>query len=191
MANRKRMTDKVFDKVDFKAEPLQLGEYEDCEFRNCDLSKADLSDMVFIGCCFKDTNLSMAKLGRASFQEVLFEGCKMVGLHFEDALPFLVAPEFIHCILDLSSFTSVKLPKVKFKDSELKEVDFSEADLSGCVFDHCNLDRAIFDRTNLTRANFSNAINYSLDPGKNMVKKAVFSLNGLPGLLGKYDIVVS
>jgi uncharacterized protein YjbI with pentapeptide repeats len=79
---------------------------------------------------------------------------------------------------------------VKFKDSELKEVDFSEADLSGCVFDHCNLDRAIFDRTNLTRANFSNAINYSLDPGKNTVKKAVFSLNGLPGLLGKYDIVV-
>jgi uncharacterized protein YjbI with pentapeptide repeats len=102
-----------------------------------------------------------------------------------------VAPEFINCILDLSSFTSVKLPKVKFKDSELKEVDFSEADLSGCVFDHCNLDRAIFDRTNLTRANFSNAINYSLDPGKNMVKKAVFSLNGLPGLLGKYDIVIS
>jgi fluoroquinolone resistance protein len=191
MANRKRMTDKVFDKVDFSAEPLQPGEYEDCEFRNCDLSKADLSDMVFIGCRFKDTNLSMAKLGRASFQEVLFEGCKMVGLHFEDALPFLMPPEFTHCILDLSSFTSVKLPKVKFKYSDLKEVDFSEADLSGCVFDHCNLDRAIFDRTNLTRANFSNAFHYALDPGKNMVKKAVFSLNGLPGLLGKYDIVIS
>lgn len=184
------MTDKVFDKIDFNVEPLPAGEYEDCAFRSCDFSNADLSGMVFIGCRFKDTNLSMAKLSRASFREVVFEGCKMVGLHFEDALPFLVPPEFTNCILDLSSFTSVKLPRVKFERCDVKEVDFSEADLSGCMFDHCNVERAIFDRTNLTMANFSTAFNYSLDPGKNMVKKAIFSLSGLPGLLDRYDIVI-
>jgi fluoroquinolone resistance protein len=90
------MVDKLFDKVDFGAAPLPAGEYEDCEFRNCNLSNADLSDMVFIGCRFRDTNLSMAKLSRASFREVVFEGCKMVGLHFEEAIPFLVPPDFVN-----------------------------------------------------------------------------------------------
>ncbi len=185
------MLDEIFDKVDFKAAPLQAGEYEDCIFRNCDLANVDLSDKVFMGCQFKETNLSMAKLSRASFREVVFEGCKMVGLHFDDCIPFIYPPEFENCVLNLSSFTALKIPKTKFKNCELKEVDFSEADLTGCVFDHCNVERAIFDRTNLTRANFSTAFNYSLDPGKNMVKKAIFSLSGLPGLLDKYDIVIS
>jgi uncharacterized protein YjbI with pentapeptide repeats len=184
------MLDKIFDKVDFAVTPLQAGEYEECEFRNCDLSHADLSGFVFIGCRFKDTNLSMAKLSRTSFREVVFEGCKMVGLHFEDCIAFMYPPEFKSCMLDLSSFTAVKIPNTKFIHCEMKEVDFTQADLSGSAFDHCNLDRAIFEKCNLTRADFSAAVNYTLDPGKNILKKTVFSLVGLPGLLNQFDIVV-
>ena len=85
----------------------------------------------------------------------------------------------------------VKLKKTVFKDCTLTEADFSEADLSAAIFDHCDLARATFDHTNLEKADFRTAVNYSIDPEKNKIKKAKFSQTGIAGLLDKYDIDIS
>jgi len=184
------MVDHQFDKVDFKATPLQAGEYENCVFLNCDLSGADLSGLIFIACRFKDSNLSMARLGRASFREVVFEGCKMVGLHFEDALPFLVPPEFINCDLGVSSFVEVKLPGVRFSHCQLQEVDFTGAHLAGAIFEKSDLHRAVFSGTHLEKADFRSALHYSIDPTRNKVRKARFSLDGAIGLLDQFNVII-
>jgi len=42
----------------------------------------------------------------------------------------------------------------------------------------------------LEKADFREATNYFIDPEKNRIKKAKFSLNGLPGLLIPYDIII-
>ncbi len=184
------MIDQQFDKIDFTVAPLQAGEYEDCAFLNCDLSGADLADTVFIGCRFKDCNLSMAKLSRASFREVVFEGCKMVGLHFEDALPFMVPPDFINCDLGVSSFVEMELPGVRFSHCQLHEVDFTGAQLNGAVFEKSDLQRAIFSGTNLEKGDFRTALHYSIDPTRNKVRKARFSLEGSIGLLDQFNVII-
>lgn len=186
----KQVEDNLFDKVDFRARPLPLGEYEACVFRNCDLSNADLSGMVFIDCRFIECNLSMAKLSRASFREVVFDGCKMMGLHFEDALPFLVPPVFLNCDLRISSFFEIKAQKVTFIKCQLHEVDFTGANLSEAIFEDSDLLGTIFSGTNLEKADFRTSRHFSIDPTKNKVQKAKFSLEGAVGLLDQFKVII-
>ena len=91
----------------------------------------------------------------------------------------------------LASFYKLNLKKTRFINCDLQEVDFVETDLSGALFTNCNLGRAVFERTNLTQADFSSAYNYSLDPESNKIAKARFSMTGLPGLLDKYNIIIT
>jgi uncharacterized protein YjbI with pentapeptide repeats len=72
----------------------------------------------------------------------------------------------------------------------LKEVDFTEADLTEVKFADCNLTDALFDRSVLEKADFTSAVHYRIDPNINQIKKAKFSLEGLPGLLSAYQIEI-
>jgi uncharacterized protein YjbI with pentapeptide repeats len=112
----------------------------------------------------------------------------MLGLHFHNCNEFLFSVSFESCIVNLSSFHKLKLKKTRFVNSSFHEADFSEADLSQSTLDNCDLARAIFDGTNLERTDLRTAYNYSIDPKLNKIKKAKFSLQGVAGLLYKYDI---
>lgn len=70
-------------------------------------------------------------------------------------------------------------------------MDFIESDLTGSVFDNCDLNGAKFENTVLDKVDFRMAFNYTINPELNRVKKAQFSLAGLPGLLTRYDILVT
>ena len=72
----------------------------------------------------------------------------------------------------------------------MQETDFAECDLTEAVFNNCDLMNAIFDSTILIKADLRTAFNFSINPEQNNIKKAKFSINGLPGLLGKYDIEI-
>jgi uncharacterized protein YjbI with pentapeptide repeats len=65
-----------------------------------------------------------------------------------------------------------------------------KSDLTEALFDNCNLRLTVFSETIANKADFSTSYNYTIDPEKNKIKKAKFSLDGLVGLLAKYDIVV-
>ena len=82
------------------------------------------------------------------------------------------------------------MPKTKFNSCSLKEANFTNSDLSVSVFDNCNLDNAIFNDTQLKEVNFLTAYNYKIDPEFNPMKKAKFSVQGIAGLLDKYDIKI-
>jgi len=184
------MTDRAYENINFREKPFASGEYENCDFINCDLAEVDLSGFIFIECRFSKSNLTNAKLSQTSFREVKFQDCKMVGLRFEECLPFLVPPEFDSCILHLSSFIEMKLQKIRFVACDLQEVDFSCADLTGAEFILSDLNGAVFDNTNLEKSDLSSAYHYSIDPDKNRIRKAVFSVDGLPGLVAKYGIMI-
>lgn len=180
--------DKIFEKPDFSKEELLKGEYENCTFINCDLSGKDLSAINFSDCVFDNCNISMAKLEGTGLKNCSFKKCKLLGLRFDTCSDFLFEVSFDNCILDLSSFYKRKLKKTTFNNTSIKEVDFSSADLSNAVFDHCDMLGALFDDTILERTDFRLAYNYSINPETNRIKKAKFSVNGLSGLLHKYDI---
>jgi fluoroquinolone resistance protein len=178
-------TDAQFDNIDH---PLEKGEYEQCRFTRCDLPAAELSGIVFIDCVFERCNLSMADTARTTFRDVLFKDCKLWGIHFEKCSEYGLAFRFEGCSLNHSSFFGTKLPKMSFWDSQLREVDFTDCDLKDAVFDKCDLTDATFENTNLEKVDFRSAEHYSINPERNKLKRAKFSLTGLPGLLTKYDI---
>jgi uncharacterized protein YjbI with pentapeptide repeats len=77
-----------------------------------------------------------------------------------------------------------------FKNCTMHEVDFTETELMNAKFIDCDLKRTIFSRTNLEKADFQFAENYSIDSENNRVRGAIFSLEGVVGLLDKYGVKV-
>jgi fluoroquinolone resistance protein len=73
---------------------------------------------------------------------------------------------------------------------QLREVDFVECDLTNSLFERCDLLSAMFDGTTLEGSDLRTAQNFSIDPELNRVKKAKFSVDGLPGLLNKYNLII-
>jgi uncharacterized protein YjbI with pentapeptide repeats len=72
----------------------------------------------------------------------------------------------------------------------MQSVDFTKCNLSAAVFDDCDLHNAIITNSNLEKADFRRAINFSIDPEKNNLKGALFSLHTVEGLLSKYNIKI-
>ena len=183
--------DQTFRQVDYTASPLPKGNYEACEFIDCNFSKADLSHVVFIDCSFHECDMSMAKVHEAAFRNAQFKDCKLLGIHFDHCNEFLFEVAFDNCRLDLASFYQRALPKTDFTACSLKEADFVEADLRECSFARSDLSGAVFERTKLEKADFRGALNYNIDLEINSVGKARFSRDGLHGLLGKYNLKIS
>ncbi|MFA6058534.1 MAG: pentapeptide repeat-containing protein [Taibaiella sp.] len=182
--------ERTFDKVIFVQQPLATGEYEGCTFNQCDFSGIDLSNVVFSDCTFSGCNLSMVKLAKTAFREVIFKDCKMLGLHFDTCNPFGLSFRFEHCTLNHSSFYQAKIKKTVFNNVQLHEADFTDCDLSQSIFSNCDFSGATFDNTNIEKADLRTSFNYSIDPEKNKIKKARFSIPGVIGLLDKYGIEI-
>lgn len=182
--------DTNFEKIIHAETPMNKGEYENCHFINCDFSNADFSKFRFLDCEFQDCNLSLMKCHQAIFQDVIFEKCKMLGVRFDTCNEFGLHFSFEQCQLNHASFYQRKLKKISFSHCSLEEVDFSMSDLSQASFASCNLSKAVFEHTNLEKADFSSALNFSIDPEKNQVKGAKFSVWNLAGLLEKYQLKI-
>ena len=164
--------------------------YEQCKFVSCNFVETDLSSTEFIGCTFDSCNMALIKLANAGLKTVVFSNCKLIGVDFNQCADFLFNVRFNRCLLDYSSFMRKKMRKTLFNECSMIETNFSDCDLSEAVFDMCNMSGTIFSKTNLGKANFYTSQHYSIDPTNNIVKKAVFSVNGVIGLLHKFDIVI-
>jgi uncharacterized protein YjbI with pentapeptide repeats len=179
--------DRTFTKVNTE-EVTNYKQFEHCRFVNCDFSYANLGGIVFMDCRFDECNLSVVKLSDTGIQNVVFKYCKLSGADFSKSRDFLFEAGFDNCILDNAIFYKKKNKGAKFINCSMIETDFTEADLTNTEFDSCNLSRAFFDRTILKNADFRTSYNFTIDPDNNDIKKARFSVNGLPGLLTRYDI---
>jgi uncharacterized protein YjbI with pentapeptide repeats len=184
------LEDQTFTKLTANNPIFACRQFEYCKFVGCDLSGANLSNILFIECAFEDCNLSMANVSGTGLQNIRFKHCKLSGVNFSKSQDFLMEMRFYDCILDNAIFYQKKNKKAVFKDCSMIETDLTEADLTDCKFDNCNLQRAFFDRTILKNADLSTSYNFIIDPDNNDIKKAKFSVHGLPGLLAKYGIEI-
>lgn len=87
-------------------------------------------------------------------------------------------------------FYKIKLEQTTFKNSKLHEIIYSECNLKNSIFDGCDLFRTTFEHSILEGADFRTSFNYSINPDNNRIKKALFSRDGVVGLLDQYDIIV-
>ena len=188
--NQELIEQQLFAKQDFTETPLPKGEYDTCNFRDCNFAGTDLSGIRFLDCTFAGCDLSNVKVNKSSFRETRFKDCKMLGFRFDSCDQLGMTVRFEKCQLDHSSFYQVKLNHTIFRETSLQDVDFSEADLRNTILDKCDLLNASFNHTNLERANLSSAINYTLDPENNRIGGAKFSHPSVLGLLSKYQIEI-
>lgn len=166
-------------------------DFEQCTFRNLDLSRTSLSGANFINCRFDACVLTQAEVKNAKLYDVSFASCKLMYVDFGTCNPFGFHVDFEDCQLDYAIFLDRKLKKSRFVDCSLREVQFLNCDLTGTVFGRCNLELARFEKNNLSQVDFSSSYNLGLDPDENKLKKARFSLHNLPGLLKKYDLIIT
>ncbi|MDT3404708.1 pentapeptide repeat-containing protein [Mucilaginibacter terrae] len=181
---------KIFEKITYTGQIINGREFQECAFKQCDLSESNFGNNKFIDCVFEGCNLSMLKLANATLSNVVFKDCKILGVNFHECSDFLFSVEFDNCVLDYASFAGKKMPKTKFNRSSVKEVSFIQANLSGSKFADCDLDRALFNRTDLTAVDFSTAKNFDIDPEINTLKKATFAADSLRGLLTRHQIKI-
>ncbi|HAN76260.1 MAG TPA: hypothetical protein DCQ31_00050 [Bacteroidales bacterium] len=188
--DKKYIEDSKFESKNFSEEMVYTTTFENCSFANCNFANSDLTNSEFIDCTFDNCDISLAKLVNTALRDVKFNQCKMLGLHFENCNTFVFSVEFTGCRLNLSSFYTLNLKLVKFNACSLLEVDFTKCNLSGLALGNCELLGAVFDDSNLEKTDFRTATNYTIDPEKNRIRKAKFSLPHIIGLLSKYDIEI-
>jgi len=180
----------VFDKINYAESSLTGKQFTDCNFTNCDFSNCNMAYNTFADCIFDGCNLAMIRLNSTTLNNVVFKNCKVLGVNFSEAIDFLFNVTFEVSVLDYASFARKKMLKTRFHKSSLKEVSFTQTNISGSLFDDCDLLGAIFNKSDLTAANFSTSYNFRIDPELNNIKKAIFSFEGVMGLLAKYQIKV-
>jgi len=174
----------------YQREEVNFKEFEQCTFRNCDFTVCNFIAVTFIDCHFYNCNFNGAKINHVALRTVGFYHCQMKEVNFSmcDKLIFEIA--FTDCVLDFSKFYTLNIKDTVFKNCSLIAVDFMSADLTSVVFDACDLHRSEFEKAIAIKANFKTSFNYSIDPQKTKIKKAIFSLNQVKGLLFKQDIIV-
>lgn len=184
------IANKKFEGIDFREEPFIIAEYEQCNFIKCNFQGIDIRRSVFIDVAFDQCDMGIIKIDKASFREVKFLSCKMMGTYFEHVNPFGLSVQFLDTNLDHASFYKSVMRKTLFRNCSLKEADFSNADLTESIFDNCDLDRAQFNNTVLIKSDFRTAYHYSMDPSLNKIKHSKHSYPSVLGLLHQFDVQI-
>lgn len=169
---------------------LNFKEFERCTFNNCTFSACNFMDVTFIDCVFKDCNFDGARINHVGLRTVTFNQCTIKEVNFAMCSKLIFEVRFNDCVLDFSKFYTLKIKGTPFINCSLMAVDFMAADLTEVLFENCDLYRSEFAKAIANKANFKTSFNYTIDPKTTKLKKAVFSSDGLKGLLYKHEIIV-
>jgi uncharacterized protein YjbI with pentapeptide repeats len=177
--------------ITYSTNEMNFQEFEGCSFSNCNFSECLFLAVTFIDCSFTDCDFSGTKVAHTAFRTVHFHSCKIKDVNFSMSDKLIFEVHFTDCILDFSKFYTLKLNGGTFTNCSLVAVDFMSADLTSVVFDRCDLYRAEFDKAIAIKTDFTTSRNYTIDPEKTKLKKAIFSKEEVKGLLFKHDILIS
>lgn len=187
----KYFLDFTYNNLAYGEKDVNLKEFECCTFNHCDFSQCNFIGVTFIDCTFNDCIFSGSKINHVAFRTVFFNNCKMEDLNFSMCDKLIFEIHFKECILDFSKFYTLKIKGTTFTDCSIIAVDFMKTDLTSVVFDKCDLYRSEFAQAIANKANFKTSYNYTIDPTKTKIKKAIFSWNEVKGLLFKHELDIN
>lgn len=182
--------DLQYNNITYGVEDVNFKEFESCIFNRCDFSQCNFMDVTFLDCTFNNCNFNTSKINHVALRTVFFNHCQIRDVNFAMCDKLIFEIHFTNCILDFSKFYALKMKGTTFSNSSLIAVDFMNTNLTEAVFNNCDLYRAEFEKAIANKADFRTSRNYSIDPKKTKLSKAQFSLEGVQGLLTKYDIVI-
>ncbi|MEI3800212.1 MULTISPECIES: pentapeptide repeat-containing protein [Chitinophaga] len=173
---------KKFEHIIWEGKTISGREFYDCHFYKCSLKECVFEECVFDKCTFEECDLSLIQFKQTSFNKVILQHSKAIGIAWHNARNALTV-EFHHSRLSYCNFSGKNLKKGIFLHCQADEADFSGCNLSQADFGGTDLAGARFFETDLTQANFAGAQRYAIDVRTNKVKKAKFSLPDALSLL--------
>lgn len=194
IASRTQYEDQTFTQVRMDGVEIASSVFSDCTFVRCSFAKTSFRSCRFLNCVFQHCDLSLARVPNAFLSGVRFEDSKTVGVSWPDAKWSGKIQEplvFARCVISHSTFNGLQLKALKLLDCLAVDVDFRDANLSGADFSGTDLAESLFSNTNLPGADFGKARNYSINPGRNILTRAKFSLPEALALLYSLEIVLT
>jgi uncharacterized protein YjbI with pentapeptide repeats len=146
----------AFVDLDLSGRAAESVDFEECRFRNTDLSKTHLARTRLIDCTMDNSNVANVQIDKSSMLRVGLSELRMTGLHWVDGVWREVRVS--QCRADLTSFRFSDFHNVVFEDCNLTRADFGNADVSGVQFINCDLTGAQFFQAKMEGARFSNCI---------------------------------
>jgi uncharacterized protein YjbI with pentapeptide repeats len=137
---------------------------------NCALPESVWKRALLEDCSFKQCDLTRAVVTQLGVRGVRFEGSKLMGIDFSGVS---INPEmsFEECLLRYASFTRLSLRKTKFIRCTAREVNLFDCDLTDADFTGSDLTAANLRGCTLTRTEFRSATNVFIDSAINKVKE--------------------
>ena len=187
-------SDQRFEDSHLENKTIISNEFHDCSFISSFFSEVVFERCRFVNCLFQDCDLSLMQVPGTFFSACKFEKSRVIGIDWTKAdwssaglrLPI----SFKGTSVDHSTFIGLSLPAVQIKDCSVKNVDFRETDLSRAILGGSDFSESLFLDTNLTKADLREAINYHINPEKNILAGARFSIPEAMSLLYAMDIVL-
>lgn len=185
-------SDELFERLKLGGIQLESISFVDCSFAGCSMVEASMRSCRFQRCKFVGCDLSLVEIQDCEFISVEFEESKLVGLDWTRVRanqPTLGKPiKFKKSILNHSTFIGLNLKDTQVVDCTAHDVDFREADLSQVDLSGSDLQGSLFMDTNLSAADLRSARNYQIDPTRNKISGARFSLPEAMSLIYNLDI---
>lgn len=184
--------DNVFIDLAFLQGRISGTHFADCRFEGCSFLETEFQECKFKDCVFESCDLSMIKVTDSSFNNTQFQDCKVVGVNWtlaEWSSNLIKAPlRFKKCSLNHSTFIGLQMNGTSIVDCTASNCDFRETELVGADLSETDFSNSLFGKTNFTSADLRGASNYHIDPGKNLLARAKFSLPEAMTLLFSMDI---
>ena len=169
-------------------DPVEL---YDCEIRGARLNSSMLRRWVFENCLFKDSDLSALVLNQCVFQNCRFEGCKLIGSDWRQNQSLLLQVRFSSCDLSLSWMSDLKFDQLLIEDSQCSEVDFSRSQLTQSKWIKSDVRGALFEESQLQGAHLVGALNEQFNPQISNLRGATLSIDTAIRLIEEQGMYVS
>jgi len=164
-------------------------EFFECRFEGCKFLRTVFRRCRFEQCVFEKCDVSLLRVPESRFVGVRFLHAKLLGIDWtQAATPLTLA--FHGSNVSHSMFILLSLQKMEMVECVAREVDFTGTNLTRANLAKTDFLGSRFVDTNLEYADFSKAVNYSIDPRTNRLKKAVFSMPEAASLLSAFDVVL-
>ena len=194
-ASNNEYFDVQFERLQLSGESFNKICFDRCQFTQCDFSQCQFSSCQFVDCEFFKCNLSSVELNSSGFSDTVFEESKVIGVNWTRVhwpQVKLTSPiAFYRCNISYSTFMGLSLNEIVMEGCKAESVDFRESNLSHANLAYTHFSGSQFVHTNLTKADFTEAMDYQINPNENEITQAIFSFPEVVSLLNFFDITIN
>lgn len=188
--NNNEFEDQEFSGVEVNECDLSGKEFEYCSFEGCVFDSVRLKHAVFENCKFISSSLMMTDVKQATFDGVIFKGCKITGINFSELNTFRMSLAFFNTKLLSCSFIGLDLPETPFEASVIDDTIFRECNLKNSSFKNTLFNSTTFSSNNLSKTNFKDATGFLINPCDNDLKGAIFTHLSAFELLKPFNLTI-